>query len=261
MLAPKYTRFSSALTGTSGVVTALENRVYFGASTYSSDRSGACPDVVSTPTRAFGNRAAIDQLLTANLLSDTPTGESMRRIVDGFTTMPPMAGSPPIVLLATDGLPDTCADIDENGNTVAQNLSISETQRGYTMGIKTYILSVGNQVGAPHLQRLANAGAGLDPATGTAPFYTANDPAQLSAALQAIITGALSCDFDLTSPVADPTTGAGAQVTLGGMTLTYPTDWTFVDADTIRLVGAACTSFRSGSTTLSATFECGVIVN
>jgi len=251
----------AALTGTSGVVTALENRVYFGASTYSSDRSGACPDVVSTPTRAFGNRAAIDQLLTANLLSDTPTGESMRRIVDGFTTMPPMAGSPPIVLLATDGLPDTCADIDENGNTVAQNLSISETQRGYTMGIKTYILSVGNQVGAPHLQRLANAGAGLDPATGTAPFYTANDPAQLSAALQAIITGALSCDFDLTSPVADPTTGAGAQVTLGGMTLTYPTDWTFVDADTIRLVGAACTSFRSGSTTLSATFECGVIVN
>jgi hypothetical protein len=134
----------------------------------------------------------------------------MRRIVDGFTTMPPMAGSPPIVLLATDGLPDTCADIDENGNTVAQNLSISETQRGFTMGIKTYILSVGNQVGAPHLQRLANAGAGLDPATGTAPFYTANDPAQLSAALQAIITGALSCDFDLTSPVADPTTGAGA---------------------------------------------------
>ena len=250
----------AALTGANGAVTRLENRIYFGASTYSSDRSGSCPDVVSTPTRAFGNRAAIDQLLTANLLTDTPTGESMRKIVDDFVANPPVMGSPPIVLLATDGLPDTCANVDENGNTVAQNLSVTEIQRAYTMGIKTYVLSVGNQVGAPHLQRVANAGAGLDPATGNAPYFTANDPTQLANQLSQIITGTLSCDFDLTGTVSD-TSQPGGTVTLGGMTLTFGTDWTFVDNNTIRLLGAACDTFKGGASTLSATFECGVIVN
>ncbi len=250
----------AALTGASGVVTQLENRVYFGATTYSSDRAGTCPDVVSTPTRAFGNRAAIDTLLRANLLTDTPTGESMRLVVDGFVASPPPMGSSPIIVLATDGLPDTCANVDENGNTVAQNLTVTEVQRAYGMGIKTYILSVGNQVGAAHLQRVANAGVGLDPATGTAPYYTANDPSQLATQLQQIISGALSCDFDLTGTVSD-TTQAGGTVTLGGMPLMFGTDWTFVDNNTIRLTGAACDTFRTGGQTLSATFDCGVIVN
>lgn len=250
----------AALTGSAGAVTRLENRIYFGASTYSSNRSGACPDVVSTPTRAFGNRAAIDGLLTANLLSDTPTGESMRQIVDGFAASPPAMGSTPIILLATDGLPDTCADIDETNNIVAQNLTITETQRAFTMGIKTYILSVGNQVGAPHLQRVANAGAGLDPTTGTAPYYTANDPTQLANALTQIITGTLSCDFDLTGTVTD-ISRPGGTVTLGGSTLMFGNDWTFVDNNTIRLLGAACDTFKGGTSTLSATFDCGVIVN
>lgn len=248
----------AALTGPTGAVTALENRIYFGASTYSNDRQGGCPDVVSTPTRAFGNRAAIDSLLAANLLTDTPTGESMRQIVDAFAANPPMMGSPPIILLATDGLPDTCANVDESPQ--AQALTITETQRGFAMGIKTYILSVGNQVGAPHLQRVANAGAGLDPATGTAPFYTATDPAQLSMALQQIITGTLSCDFDLTGTVSD-ISQPGGQVTLGGMPLMFGSDWTFVDNNTIRLLGAACDTFKDGTATLSATFDCGVIVN
>lgn len=251
-----------ALTGTSGVVTQLQDRIYFGATTYSSDRSGTCPDVVSTPTRMLNNQAAIDQLLRANTLTDTPTGESLAPIINDLIANPPSAGSTPIILLATDGLPDTCANVDENGNTVAQNLTISEAQRAFTAGIKTYILSVGNQVGDAHLQRVANAGAGLDVATGMAPFYKANDPAQLSAQLSAIISGALSCQLDLTGTIQDRTQAeATGIVTLGGTRLMFGTDWRFVDNDTIELLGTACTTFKNGGATLSATFECGLIVN
>jgi hypothetical protein len=251
----------TALTGTSGVVTQLQDRVFFGATTYSSDRSGTCPDVRSTPTRMLNNQAAIDTLLRDNLLTDTPTGESLRPIIDGLIATPPPAGSTPILLLATDGLPDTCADIDENGNIVAQNLTISETQRAFTAGIKTYILSVGNQVGDTHLQRVANAGVGADVATGTSPFYKANDPAQLADQLRSIITGALSCTLDLNGTIQNRQQAEESGiVTLGGTRLMFGTDWRFVDDDTIELLGTACTNFRAGGATLSATFECGVIV-
>ncbi|MEZ4401230.1 MAG: vWA domain-containing protein [Kofleriaceae bacterium] len=248
-----------ALTGPSGVVTQLQDRVYFGATTYSNDRSGTCPDVVSTPTRAFGNRTAIDQLLQANLLTDTPTGESMDQVINGFMTVPPAAGSTPIILLATDGLPDTCANVNESPQ--AQALTIAAAQRAYGMGIRTFILSVGDQVGDAHLQQVANAGVGLDPATGTAPFYKANDPAQLAMQLQQIITGVLSCELDLNGSV-DPTSPEAqmADVRLGGTPLMYGTDWDFVDGDTIRLTGAACTQFQAGGGALTATFACGAII-
>ena len=254
----------AALTGTNGVVTQLQDRVFFGATTYSSDRnnSNGCPDVVSTPTRMLNNATAINSLLTANLLTDTPTGESLKPIIDGLIASPPPAGSTPILLLATDGMPDTCADIDENGNVVAQNLTISEAQRAFAAGIKTYILSVGNQVGAPHLQKVANAGVGQPIDTGTAPYFMANDPTQLAAQLRQIVTGALSCQLDLNGTIQNRAQAeATGVVTLGGAQLMHGTDWGFVDSDTIELRGTACTTFKNGGATLSATFECGLIVN
>ncbi len=254
----------AALTGPSGVVTELESRVLFGGTTYSSDRSGTCPDVESTPMRAFGNRAAIDALLARNLLTDTPTGESLRPVIDELIAgRPPDGGAyTPVILLATDGMPDTCADVDEDGNVAAQNLSISQTERAYAAGITTYILSVGNQVGDPHLQRVANAGVGQPVATGTAPFYKANDPGQLTAALRAIISGAISCQLDLSSDIADVTLAEQSGiVSLGGMPLVHGTDWRLVDQNTIELLGMACDRFREGDVTLSAEFECGTVIN
>lgn len=254
----------TALTGASGVVTQLENRVLFGATTYSSNRSGACPDLEATPTRAFGNRAAIDTLLTRNTLTDTPTGESLRPVIDELIAgRPPDGGQyTPVILLATDGMPDTCANVDENGNTAAQNLSIMETERAYAAGITTYILSVGNEVGDAHLQKVANAGVGQPVATGTAPFYKANDPAQLTDALRTIITGAISCQLDLSGNIANVALAEQSGiVTLGGVPLTHGTDWRIVDENTIELLGMACDTFRDGNVTLSAEFECGTIIN
>lgn len=249
----------AALTGPQGVVTALQDRVFFGGTTYSHRiGQGQCPTVVSTPTRALNNRAPIDQLLAANLLVDTPTGESINRVVADFAAMPPAASSTPIILLATDGLPDTCANPNESPQ--AQTVSVQAAQAAFTAGIRTYVLSVGNQVGAPHLQQMANAGAGLDPATGTARFYTANNPSELSAALSQIITGVLSCEFDLSGNV-DLSRADEGIVTLNGVPLTHGVDWEMVDANTIRILGASCDALRNGTGgTLQATFACGIIV-
>ena len=257
----RWTAVRQALTGPTGVVTTLQDRVIFGASTFSHRiGQGSCPTVQSTPTRMLNNAAAITTLMSNGLLVDTPTGESIQRVIADFAANPPAPNSPPIILLATDGLPDTCANPDETNNIAAQNLSISQTQAAFTAGIRTYVLSVGNQVGAAHLQKVANAGAGLDPNTGTAPYYTANNPSELSAALASIITGVLSCEFDLSGSV-DPNRAGEAMVTLDGQPLIYGTDWELVDDNTIRILGASCDQLRGGGGTLQATFACGIIIN
>jgi hypothetical protein len=248
----------TALTGTNGVVTTLQDRVIFGASLYSHTiGQGTCPTVVSTPTRMLNNRSAITTLLQNGLLTDTPTGESIDRVVADFVTTPAAPNSPPIILLATDGLPDRCAMPD--GDALSQQMSIDAAARAYAAGIRTYILSVGNDVGDAHLQKVANAGAGLDPNTGMAPFYKANDPAQLSAALSAIITGILSCEFDLSGTV-DVSRADEGVVTLNGSPLIYGTDWELADDNTIRILGASCDTLKAGGGTLQATFACGIII-
>jgi hypothetical protein len=117
------------------------------------------------------------------------------------------------------------------------------------------------------LQAVANAGAGMDPLTGTAPFYKANNPTELSAALSSIITGILSCEFDL-SGVVDVNRADEGIVTLsnnGGTcaaagNLSFGSDWEMVDENTIRVLGAACDALKAGACTMQATFACGTII-
>jgi hypothetical protein len=245
---------------TNGVVTNNAAAVIFGASLYTSDNSGACPDISGVP-RAANNLAAITALLEgADPISETPTGDSIDVIVAGFATNPPPTGSPPIIVLATDGEPDTCEQPNpQNGQAEA----IAAAQRAYAAGIRLYILGVSNDVGAPHLQDMANAGVGNDPAVSgfQAPYFTANSPAELSAQLQSIIGGVISCELDLDGAI-DPTHVGSGTVVLGGETLTFGDDWELVDADTIRLTGAACDDLLADpSQGVTATFPCGVVVD
>lgn len=265
----RWNAVKQALISSSGVITTLQDQVVFGASlyTYAQGSDPVCPRITKTPTRALDNGGAITTLLEgAAPASDTPTGESIQKVIQDFQQNPPAAGSVPVILLATDGEPDRCADPDAH-DAVSRQLSVSAAQSAYTAGIRTIVLSVGNDVGDDHLQQVANAGAGADPATGTEPFYKANDPAELSAALASIITGILSCEFDLSGDV-DTSRAAEGIVTLSnsggtcaaGGTLSHGTDWELVDANTIRVLGGACDALKAGTCTMQATFACGIIV-
>src|ERR1041384_1940199 len=103
-----------------GVVTKLAGQGVFGAALYSNKShpeggkevgNPPCPTLQTRP-RAINNLAPIRQLLQANPDEDTPTGESIDAIVADFPANPPPNNSPKVIVLATDGLPDTCADAD-----------------------------------------------------------------------------------------------------------------------------------------------------
>jgi hypothetical protein len=252
----KYTTVRDALVGTQGVITQLEQQVYFGASLYSDD--APCPKLY-TVTRAKGNANAIRTLINSQApRGNTPTPPSIDAAVAEFMANPPPQGSPPIILLATDGLPNKCGD----RNTSTQAQSVAAAANAFARGIRLFVLSVGDTAGtAGHFQALANAGQGVQPGQPNASYFPATTPAELSAAFRTIIGGVLSCDLTLSGQV-DAADGQSGIVTLNGMNLTYGTDWTLdPDGLHIHLLGNACNVLKSSQNpTVDATFACGAVI-
>jgi hypothetical protein len=256
---------------TTGVVATLAKKVVFGATLYSSRsmRMGnrdvgvePCPLLASTEGRAIDNFTAIQKLLQgADPIADTPTAESIDAIVKDFADHPPAQGSPPIIVLATDGLPDTCADANPPAGArqeAANATSVTAAQNAFKAGIKLFFLFVGDDEAGTHPQEMANAGAGLDPKTGNAQLYVATDPAQLAEHFQTIIGGVVSCDIKLNGKVEADNAATGV-VTLNGTRLTFMTDWTLdPSGSVIHLIGNACATLKASATpAVKASFDCG----
>ena len=239
-----------------GIVTKLQASVYFGAAMFPSDM---CPGVFSTP-RALNNHDNIANLIAAHGPSgNTPTAQAIDAVVTDFMQNPSPKGSPPVILLSTDGLPNTCADNSVTAQSRAD--TVTAAKNAFSKGVRLFLLVVGNEIDAQFKQQLANAGQGVVAGQPDATAYTATDPASLAAAFQSIIGGVLSCDLQLSGQV-DPTEGQNGTVTLNNMTLNYGTDWTLdPNGLIIHLLGNACTTLKnSQNPVVDATFACGAII-
>jgi hypothetical protein len=251
----RYNAIRTALTDpTNGVVTTLQNKAIFGASLYTTD--APCPTLYSVG-RAMNNRDSIDQLIKSQAPGgNTPTGGSIDKAVADFLATPAPAGSPPVIVLATDGLPNRC-DGDSNAG---QLEAIAAAKASFAAGIRLFILGVSADIAPAHLQAMANAGVGVQPGQPDAPFFVANNAAQLKGAFDTIIGGVLSCELAINGNV-DPATAMSGTVILNGMTLTYGVDWELVNGTTIRLLGNACTTLKeSPNPTVDASFPCGTVI-
>ena len=259
----RYKALQNALFGAGGAVTTKEGQVYFGEELFSGDEPGCVDgppgrlDVTnySTP-RALNNASAMSTLASAHAPNDsTPTAAAIGQAVYDFNQTPPPAGSPPIILLATDGQPNSCGNNSDNNNSVNQVASAYAS----AMQIRTFILGLNLQGSTAYLQAIANAGVGQT--NGNAPYYNASNPQQLVDALNTIINGVISCDLTINQAV-DPASAPNATVTLNGSNLTYGTDWT-LDANgmTIHILGTACTTLKNTpNAVVDASFPCGSVI-
>jgi hypothetical protein len=247
------------LNGQNGIVTRLDQDVRFGLALYSSLNGydgGTCP-IMNSVEAEFGTYAQIKAVYEgAEPLEDTPTGESILAVAEQLQKIYLSVPSPKVIVLATDGEPDTCEEPDpENG----QQESIAAAQAAWQMGISTYIISVGNEVGLPHLQDMANAGQGLEVGGAqNAPFYQALDQDQLYDAFDTIINGVRDCIFTLEGNVVPGYEDQGT-VILDGQKLGKddPNGWKLNGSNEIQLLGEACESIQNGEHELSVDFPCG----
>jgi len=245
-----------------GVLWDVNDEIVVGASLYTSDNGdagGTCP-MLETRMPAAGNAQVIGNLIANNPPYDneldTPTAESVTA-----TAMMFPAADNRVLILATDGNPDNCADPDAH-DAGSRQMSEDAVEATYAAPyhIPTFVLSVGTDTAVSHLQRLARLGRGQDPDTGNAEPYIATSPDELVDAFGEIIRGVRSCEIDVNGTV-DLDQASQGEVVMNGDRLEYGTDWEMVDEDTMQLLGAACDTFlNTDEVSLSAEFPCGGVV-
>lgn len=241
-----------------GVVANLESQVRFGLTLYSSVdgfEGGECP-LLSSVEPALDNRDPIDAVFgPAEPIDETPTGESLAAVAQTLADF--QADGPKGIVLATDGEPDTC---EVPNPQEGQAVSLDAAAQAFELGITTFIISVGDEVGADHLQQMANVGVGKDPDDPMpAPYYQALDAQQLVDAFEEIIGSFVSCDL-LIDGIVDLEQACDGSVFLDGVELDCTTDYELPDASTLRLLGEACATLQDGGQhTVDASWPCGAI--
>ena len=266
----RYRAVRDALVGEpGGVLPLIDGEMRVGASLFNSNGGFAdvCPQLFpASPVIDLHTTSTIRALLDAHTpWGDTPTGESIDAVAARLAAFsPPEPPCPPssickYIVLATDGEPDTCGH--PNGfSDLARQVSIEAVQRAFQKrGIATFVIGVGSDVGVPHLQDLANAGAGLDlKAPVPAKYYQALDGASVLGAFHEIVEGVRSCSYTLDGKVKD---GRGATVKIdGGDPLVFddPNGFRLDDGGhELILLGAACARIKTGYPTLEILVRCG----
>ena len=247
-----------------GLIASLQSQVSFGLALYSAESGGQNPDPigecpqVTTVTPSLDNFDAIQAIYgSADTIEDTPTGDSIDRIVEDLGLADPDADPNPVVfILATDGEPDQCEQLDPQEG---QGEAIAAVENAYKLGIRTFVISVGDDIGEEHQQDIANAGLGLGPG-GDAQYWRAGDDQTLREALLDIVGGQLTCEVQLQGAVesGDPCLGS---VTLNGVELGCNQDdgWELSTPHTIRLLGQACDELKTkDDVLLEVAFPCDV---
>jgi hypothetical protein len=204
------------------------------------------------------NYLAISQSYkTAMPLGDTPTGDSIDKIVASLPAASLDKHADPVVLiLATDGEPDRCEELNPQHG---QAEAVAAVKNAFDMGIRTYIISVGDEVSMQHQQDVANAGVGHK-ADDPAQYWKAGDDDSLRKALTEIIGSQVSCDVTLEGDVQGGNACDGT-VELNGKKLDCngQNGWKLADSKHIRLQGKACDDFKSlSNASVLARFPCSV---
>jgi hypothetical protein len=240
---------------TTGVVSQLETKAYFGSELYTCN--GNNPQFTVVP-RALNNATAIRTSIdSVGPSSSTPTAQAIDAMRLAFAATPPPAGSPPIIVLATDGEPNSC---NQNLTQAQYNQqSVDAAKAAYAAGLPVYVLAISTG-GSTHFQDVANAGQGWVAPQPNVTYYPVASPAALAAAFQTIINGVISCDLTLTSSI-DANSAMSGTVILNGQTLMYGTDWTLVGGNVVRLTGSACNTLKAATNpAVTASFPCGSVI-
>ncbi|WP_237245449.1 MULTISPECIES: VWA domain-containing protein [Sorangium] len=266
------------------VVESLQAKVRFGFLTFTGIAPDQCPLLAGTDVIALNSHADIAAAYEAASMRpgqklETPTGMTFNETIipDLLAFAEP---GPKYILFVTDGEPDRC---DDGPSVCARDDVVGAVQSAYRQGIGTFVFGLGDGAFAEHLQDLANAGAGQPvrrpqntnqacftgagtyaDVGGTAMYYTP-DPTNANALeneLNAAISGAKSCTFDLQGSIAvDLDHASEGQVLIDGVPVPYDAQngWTMESPTQLTLVGDACEKLKAATQGISFNFPCEII--
>jgi hypothetical protein len=259
---------------TKGIVKPLENGVRFGLSLYSSnngqvkdgkpeeiDDTKMCPVLLNVDIALGNHQAMLDQFKCNDISEDTPTGESL--LAAAATLKAFQEPGPKVIVLATDGEPDSCECPDFGNGMPAKCREpgvpelikehvVATAKEIHDADITVHVINVSTPSEAnlqKHLADVAEAGGGN--------VYPGFSPGDLSTAFDEIINGVRSCVIDLSGEIAKGKESTGV-ITLDGeaLELDGADGWQVNTPSQIELLGDACETIKSGGHDLSIKFPC-----
>jgi hypothetical protein len=255
------TMVNSLTNSDTGVVPGNEDKVNFGLALYhgAANDGDVCPQLNTVDAGPFAAVSITDYLTNSEPQQQTPTGESLQAVAEQLAADTSIEGEK-IIILATDGQPDTCADPSGHDD-VAKGVVLDAATTAFANDIQTRIISVGPDTSAEHLQDVANAGFGLEVGgSENAEYYEALNADALFSAFDEIINSATSCSFAVEGeiPMDDICSG---EVVMDGELLNCGDDWTIEGDSTLKLLGDACEGLRDGENhTVEASWTCEVYI-
>jgi hypothetical protein len=246
----------------SGVVPKLQSVVEFGVVVFGTQPT--CP-IPGEPVRpALNNLTTIEaKMPQVQPGMYTPTGPALDWVYDNLieATGPDATKGPQIVILATDGEPNSCGGSGGGrggGAMTNYQPSLDAVKKGTMLGATTYVISLADSTGPfhDHLQELANLGNPA--ANGAAMLYEPASPDQLTTNLMSLVGAAVGCDIQLNGAVEASQACTGT-VMLDGKALgcNDPNGWKLLDPSHIRLQGKACQLLtQEQDASFQASFAC-----
>lgn len=245
--------------GDEAVVSNLQSDVRFGLTLYTNDDSkGGCPLTSGLAPQLDASDEVTTALDAAGPLGDTPTGEALE-VAAQTLAADPWEGDK-VLVLATDGEPDTCQipnPTTDEEQEMARSVARDAVTAAFEQGVRTFVISVGDEVAATHLQDLANAGIGNGPDDEDAPFYVALDQAELVSAFEEIIAGVRTCAIELPSALTEEL-APSCTVTVNGEPVAYDDadGWALVSPMQIELQGTSCQQIQDGAIAIQMLCTC-----
>ncbi len=257
---------------TEGVVKPLEDKVRFGQVLYSAHENEDCPDLAGVVSPALNNH---DEMLAEfecnDTYNDTPTKEALEATVADLAAFD--EPGPKVIVLATDGEPDSCeyydwdnsdfwdelgienqAEADQIGDEIKQSV-VDQATAAHELGITVHVIHIAEQNPDlwAHVQEVAEAGGGE--------AYDAYSVTELKDAFQNIVDGSRNCKIDLDGSIEEGKESSGT-VTLDGeaLELDDPNGWRVTNESQIELLGEACETIKAGEHDLDIKFPCGTFV-
>ncbi|MBN2340699.1 MAG: VWA domain-containing protein [Deltaproteobacteria bacterium] len=252
----------------SGLVWSLESQVNFGMVLFTAKRNQpeTCP-MLQTVSPALNNGGTIASIFKADdetYKGASPVPEGIRAATQLLTEMGGLGKK--VILLATDGAPQTCDTLAVVDDPFGREESISAVQDAYSSGISTFVVGLGDETTFDHLQQVANAGVGLTPdGSEDAMFHQGlTENSLVDAITQIITTESRSCVYELDGKGITEGEESQGTVSIDGEALELNNSdygWRLKSTSEIELLGGACDMIQVGGHHIEADFPCEVIVN
>jgi hypothetical protein len=254
-------RWNQVTAALSQVVSTTDTMVNWGLKFFGSSNSCSVTAAPEVPIGPMNGAAIVDVIGRTNTGSPTPTRNGVNAAAAYMATL--TDPNPKYLLLATDGEPTCNPDLPANMmNTADSEGAQMAVTNALNMGFKTFVVGIGDTMGAATLDQMAING-GM-PQTGAATsFYQVTDTASLVAALQTILGRVGSCQFNIGRAPNSMTSNEMIDVFGDGMPIprdtTHTDGWDYSNADhtAIEVFGPRCEAVKAGTTmNVTVTFRC-----